>query len=489
MKLSVRSLRVRAFLVVLAVGVSPLIFVYLSGFFETGMGARLLGNVRKGADETADLLQQSSMETETLRASVDAIAASHDVRIRVLDASGRVELDIDREKLSGLWRTISDVWYGPGGVPSLESYDRTLGAIVERPEVREARARGHATGCRTAGGASLVCEAVRLAGTRIVYVQDAAPRAIGAFSDLRDQLGRLTLFVLPAVMLLAWWLGWRFVVPIENLREQILAKAATVSPRADVGLERRDEFAELAAAFNDLLGALQARAKENEAFVADLAHEFKNPVAAVRAAGESLDRGAIDAERAARLASVLKESGRKLDALVTQFLELARAEAGLPEEPRTRVDLGAMARGMADAFSRDERWPKTKFEATHEGAGAAVVSGVAGRLESALRNLVNNAASFSGDAGVVRIATSVDARDAIVRVIDNGPGIAPEDLPRVFDRFFSTRHGRGGTGLGLALVRAVVEGHGGTIRAIATPGGGATFEIRLPLAGSTGPAA
>lgn len=486
---SIRSLRVRAFLVVLAVGVSPLILVYLTGFFEQGLGARLLGNVRKGADSTAALLQVETSPEELSR-RVEAIAEKHDVRIRVLDdRDGALLLDIDREKLSALWRTISDVWYGPNGIPSLEYYDKTLGPVIDRPEVREARARGKAAECRTAGGESLLCEAVEVTGSRIIYVQDAAPRAIGAFSDLRDQLGKLTLFVLPAVLILAWWLGWRFVVPIENLREQILAKVATVSPRADVGLPRRDEFGDLAAAFNDLLAALQARAKENEAFVADLAHEFKNPVAAVRAAAESLDRGGVDAERAARLAAVLKDSGHKLDVLVTQFLELARAEAGLPDEPRATVDLARMTEGMVDAFGRDERWRNVVFEAVHEGTGPVVVNGVADRLESALRNLVSNAAGFAGVGGRVRLVTRAEGADAIIRVVDSGPGIAAEDLPRVFDRFFSTRRASGGTGLGLALVRAVVEGHGGTVRAESMPGQGATFEIRLPRAASIASAA
>jgi signal transduction histidine kinase len=489
---------VRAFLVVMTVGVTPLLLVYGFGYFEKGLGARLLGNVRDGADDTAMLLETWAgrktaegtvpLNDDDLRPAVDSIAAKHDVRIRVLDRDGKVVLDVDREPSNGLWHVISDVWYGRERVLTPQGFDRTLEPVAQRPEVVEALATGRAAGCRTAASSVyLVCDAVRVVDpgsldARVVYVQDSVPRAIGSFSDLRDQLGRLTLIVLPAALMLAWWLGWRFVVPIENLREQILAKAAVAAPRADVGLPRRDEFGDLATAFNDLLSALHERSKANEAFVADLAHEFKNPVAAVRAAGESLDRGAVDAERAARLASVLKESGRKLDALVTQFLELARAEAGLPDEPRAPVDVGAMCKGLAQAFANDERWRKVSFDA--QSTGDTSIAGVALRLESALRNLVANAADFSGDGGKVTLLASGNTESVTVRVSDSGPGIAPEDLPRVFDRFFSTRRATGGTGLGLAMVRAVVEGHGGTVRALPTkPGEGAIFELTLPRSG------
>jgi signal transduction histidine kinase len=485
-RIRVRSLRVRAFLVVLSVGLSPLFFVYLSGFFESGLGARLLGNVRNGAEETAAVLAADTSRTpEELQAAVDAIAKDHDVRIRVLDPDGSIRMDLDRERLSAVWKTVTDVWYGPHGVASLSSYDKTLGPVIDRPEIAEARARGRSAECRTtASGERLVCQAVRMIDSgpeglsSIVYVQDGAPRAIGAFSDVRDQLGQLTLFVLPACLVLAWWLGWRFVVPIENLRAQILAKAALAAPRADVNLERRDEFGDLSDAFNDLLTALHARAKANEAFAADLAHEFKNPIAAVRAAAESLDQGAADGERATRLAAVLKESGKRLDVLVTQFLELARAEAGLPDEPRAAVDLEAVAAGIVSAARLDERYRGVNFVV--ETAGAVIVPGVSDRLESALRNLVENAASFSGEGGRVRVEFALEDDEGVVRVSDSGPGIAPEDLLRVFDRFFSTRRNRGGTGLGLAMVRAIVEGHGGTVRASSVPGTGATFELRLP---------
>jgi signal transduction histidine kinase len=285
-----------------------------------------------------------------------------------------------------------------------------------------------------------------------------------------------TLAILPLGIALGWWLGWRFVKPIEQMRAQLIAKAATAAPGADVDVGgRRDEFGDLTSAFNLLLGALDERRKANEAFVADLAHEFKNPVAAIRAAADALGPGAVDETRAARLQTALKDSSRRLDSLLTQFLELARAEAGMPREPRSVVELAPLIEGVVAGFTADERFKQLRFSV--ERSDARVV-GVPERLEAALRNLVDNAASFARSE--VKVAFALDARTVAIQVQDDGPGIPAEDLPKVFDRFFTSRRHQRGTGLGLALVRAVVEAHGGAVVARSIPGQGATFEIRLP---------
>ena len=108
-----------------------------------------------------------------------------------------------------------------------------------------------------------------------------------------------------------------------------------------------------------------------------------------------------------------------------------------------------------------------------------VVQGVASRLESVLRNLLDNALSYARTRVCIEVNRVVGEAEIVVS--DDGPGIPPEDMPRVFDRFFTTRGDRRGTGLGLALARAVAEAHGGTIQAQSPPGGGARFVVRLPF--------
>jgi len=296
--------------------------------------------------------------------------------------------------------------------------------------------------------------------------------------DSRETLAQLSLALLPMAIGLALFLGWRMSRPIDSLKRQLTDRASDAACREPVALERDDEFGDLADAVNQLLGALDARSREKEAFVADLAHELKGPVAAVRAAAEGLARGeAVAPERAERLGRVLLQSSRALDGSISRFLELANAEAGLPQATRQRVDLRALLLGLVRAAQADPRFDGVRFETR---LARISVDGAGERLESACRNLLENAASFAGEGGRVRVGLEQREGRALVKVTDTGPGIATCDLPRVFDRFFTRRASGDGTGLGLALTRAIVHAHGGTIRVASSPGKGATFEVSLP---------
>jgi signal transduction histidine kinase len=321
----------------------------------------------------------------------------------------------------------------------------------------------------------------------VVCLAAVAPLLMIFYSDAEDRPFRLTIAVLSGALFLAWWLGWRMALPLAQLKQQALAQAARAAPEGGAPpehalvLDRDDEFGDLATAFNALLAALEREKREHEAFVADLVHELKNPVAAVRASAEALQRTEVDPKRAARLASILTTSSARLDQVVTRFLELARAQAGLPAAERQTVDAGELARGVADSTSADPRFANVTF--TVAGPAHAVMTGVATAVESALRNLVENAASFAplGE-GEARVWVDVEAKpDAVIlRVRDSGPGITEEDLPHVFDRFFTKRKTGMGTGLGLALVKAVAEGHGGRATVQSQLGDGATFSLSFP---------
>ncbi|MFI5302535.1 MAG: HAMP domain-containing protein, partial [Polyangiales bacterium] len=148
-------------------------------------------------------------------------------------------------------------------------------------------------------------------------------------AHLQSELARLTLALSPVALLLAWWLGWRTVRPIEQLRRQVLDKATHATAEGELELRRRDELGDLAASFNTLLRALEERRATNEAFVADLVHELKNPLSTIRAAADAIERGGVDAARGERLSRALRDSTQRLDALATAFLELARLTLAL----------------------------------------------------------------------------------------------------------------------------------------------------------------
>ncbi|HEY2516541.1 MAG TPA: histidine kinase dimerization/phospho-acceptor domain-containing protein, partial [Polyangiaceae bacterium] len=396
----IRSIRVRAMAVVVLVVLMPLGLVTLAGIDERRVGARLADDVREGAEEAA----RDS-------ADLDGIARRLDLRLRVYDAQGTLVAQVDHEAGTNPLAGIGALFFGDDGAPSPHAFDDTLGPVEARPEVRAAGPLARAE-CRTSpGGKLLACSAARRQGDRLVYAQASSRRAVRALYDVRYEISKLVVILLPAGLLLAWWLGARTVRPIEQLRAKVLASAARGSPSPQLEFTRRDEIGDLAAAFDGLLRTLDERRLANEAFVADLVHEFKNPVAAIRASAEQLGAGSSN-PRTERLVRVLEESSERLDLLVSQFLELARAEAGLPSEAWAPVDLAELARGVVESVRGDPRWNGVTLR-VRAPAEPALAPGVSLRLDSALRNLIENAASFALPSGEVSVtvepsATSVD---------------------------------------------------------------------------------
>ena len=490
------SLRFNVALLVLAVVMAPLLLVAawlgMERKFESAMKANAAFTLHEAVTmldapplavpTTTSVGSASTGAATSSESAVARVARLHRVRLRVLDADRRLLEDHDFD--SG--RDLSEragVVLRPGGYPNVAA-DELRGNLASRDEVGEALARGEAQGCKDfAETGMVVCYAVRAVrkagGVRVVHVQDSAERPLPLLYALRFQLGRLTLVVLPFALLLSLWVGRRLVGPLEALRDQVLRKVREQRPLADLQAPASNETAQLAQAFNTLLERLDERRDANAAFVADLVHEFKNPVATIRACGESLASSEVTPERAQRLARLLHESSTRLDALVSQFLELARAEAGMREEAWETVDVAALARARVARAGEDERWGKLRFEL--EVATPVRVRGVAERLETVLDNLLANAASFAREGGTIQVVVVAGAVEVELRVTDDGPGIAAEDAPRIFERFYTSRRHDKGTGLGLALVRAIVEAHGGSVAVVSVLGQGATFSAYLPV--------
>jgi signal transduction histidine kinase len=492
------SLRINVALLVLGVAMAPLLLVAawlrMERQFESAMQKNVAFTLREA--EAALAAPKAPRPSPTnLGAGVgsglglaalsepalEGVARVHRARVRLLTQTGQVLADYDYD-----WgRDLSE---RAGGV--VLGRKATLAAAHEpglsRDVLGRISARGAAEGCEDEPESGMVlCYAARRvrheAESCVLHVQDSADRPLPLLYALRFQLGRLTLVILPFALLLAAWVGRRLVGPIEALRDQVLAKVKQRRPAPDLRAPASHETAQLAEAFNTLLERLEERQNDNQAFVADLVHEFKNPVATIRACAESLGASEVTPERAQRLSRLLHESSLRLDALVSQFLELARAEAGMQREAREVIDLAELARARVANLRDDERWAGLKFEL--DAPQAAPLRGVPERLETVLDNLLANAASFAKPAGTVRVVVRVAGDRIELGVSDDGPGIAPEDTSRVFERFFTTRRHDKGTGLGLALVRAIVEAHGGGVSVRSELGAGATFSAWLPGAG------
>ena len=235
----------------------------------------------------------------------------------------------------------------------------------------------------------------------------------------------------------------------------------------------QDEIARLARAFNTMLAALEVSVGRQRQLVADASHELRTPLTSLRTNIEvlALPAGLPEDERQRLLRDVVEQLD-ELSGLVGDLVELAREE-----EPAAAVEDVRLDQLVADAVARARRRPAAPLFATR--LQPCVVRGVPARLDRAVANLLDNAAKWSP--AWAEVTVTLDARGEL-SVRDRGPGIAPDDLPHVFDRFYRAAGARGmpGSGLGLAIVRQVAELHGGGVTAEAAPGGGALLRLSLP---------
>ncbi|MFI0481246.1 sensor histidine kinase [Actinomadura sp. 9N215] len=303
-------------------------------------------------------------------------------------------------------------------------------------------------------------------------------------------LGTMTLITL-AVLLGVGLLVWRAVRRATRPLEEIAATAARIG---DGDLARRlavhgpkTEVGRLAEALNGMLAQIEASFREREAsrdrlrrFVADASHELRTPVATVRGYAELFRRGAADRpEDLAKAMRRIESEAERMGRLVDEMLLLARLDQGRPLE-REPVDLSALAAdAVADAAVVDEDRPLTL-----ETSGPVVVTGDAERLRQVLDNLLANVRRHTPPATPATVRVSERGGRAVLEVADEGPGIPADDRARVFERFYradeSRSRDRGGSGLGLSIVAAVAQAHGGRASVADAPGGGAVFTITLP---------
>jgi two-component system sensor histidine kinase MprB len=297
---------------------------------------------------------------------------------------------------------------------------------------------------------------------------------------------QLILFLLAVGgIVLAALLG-RFVArtalaPVRRLTAAVEHVAATNDLGERIDATGRDELGRLAGAFNAMLAALNGTisaldesARAQRQLIADASHELRTPVTSLRTNIEILQHPADlpEPERTRLIADVVEQL-EELSTLVSDLIELARDDEQF--EPLEEVRLDML---VAEAIERAKlHAPEVRFETDlHE----SVVNAVPSRLGRAVNNLLDNAVKFAGTEEPIEISV----HDGELEVRDHGPGIDPDELPLIFDRFFRGSHSRAlpGSGLGLAIVRQVAERHAGTVSAAAAPGGGTIVRFRVPVA-------
>ena len=276
----------------------------------------------------------------------------------------------------------------------------------------------------------------------------------------------------------------------DKVREGISAAGRARIPDFS---NRRDEIGELSEALRLMTQTIYARMEAIESFAADVAHELKNPLTSIRSAVETLDIASDPAARA-KLMGVIKKDVARMDRLITDISNASRLDAELARQTREPVDLRKLIADIADLYASTmkEGEARVAFEAH---GPSAWITGNPATLSQVFRNLIDNARSFSPKGGEVRVYVGADEQAARVVVEDDGPGIPPDSLERVFERFYTKRPAGAAfgnnSGLGLAICRQIVASHGGAVWAenrYERPGDpasarlGARFVVDLPAA-------
>jgi two-component system, OmpR family, sensor histidine kinase ChvG len=258
--------------------------------------------------------------------------------------------------------------------------------------------------------------------------------------------------------------------------------------------DRRDEIGHLSGALREMTNALYTRIEAIESFAADVAHELKNPLTSLRSAVETLPLAKTEHSRA-RLLAVIEHDVRRLDRLISDVSDASRLDAELQRQEAAPIDLVKLLTTVMTIANEVRGENNVRVTLTCEGdARTLTIPGHDSRLAQVFNNLIDNARSFSAEDGNVRIACRRRREQVTIVVDDDGPGIRPDALEKIFDRFYTDRPHQGfgqNSGLGLSISRQIVEAHGGRIRAenrvgLASDGSGETkilgarFVIRLP---------
>jgi signal transduction histidine kinase len=279
-----------------------------------------------------------------------------------------------------------------------------------------------------------------------------------------------------------WWLVGRALQPINNISATAARiSAGDLSQRIDVA-ETESELGRLAAVLNSTFARLDAAFAQQQQFTADAAHELRTPVSVILTQTQT----ALSRERAAaeyrETVEACERSAQRMRRLIESLLELARLDAGQETMKRLRFDLATTVNDCTKQVQQIAGQRNVKLSTR---LAPVEITGDAERLAQVITNLLVNAVQYNRPDGEVRVKLEPQPGLAILTVTDTGPGISAEDLPHVFERFYrgdkSRTASNGNAGLGLAISKAIVEAHGGTIEVSSQTGRGTIFTLRLPV--------
>ena len=340
--------------------------------------------------------------------------------------------------------------------------------------------------------ARLETASVQLADGTLVQVGKSTEAREALLARFRAALGLVTLSIVVIALTGGWLVTQSALFPIRRLTQAVRQIIRTGRTNARVPLAGTgDALDELTALFNAMLDKIEGLVAAMRHSLDNVSHDLRTPLTRLRGTAEIALAGPPDVERYREaLADCVEESDRVFVMLNT-LMDISEAESGAMQLQREPVALGDVVARATDLY-REVADAKGVAMVVRTGTGAqdaasrpdAVVMGDRTRLEQVAANLIDNALKYTPPGGRVEVEVEISAEDqaAILRVRDTGPGIPAAEMPRIFDRLFrgDTSRTERGLGLGLSLVKAVVEAHGGTVSVESEPGRGAVFTVRLP---------
>ncbi|HVM99732.1 MAG TPA: ATP-binding protein [Caulobacteraceae bacterium] len=409
---------------------------------------------------------------------LESLQVPHSERVRLFDAEGQPIADTDVQ---------ADLVQKTPLPPALKPGEKPLNLPVFTPKPKSDKAAQQAL-------AKEVAQA--LTGETVPEVRDAegGGRVVSVsipIEHVRDVVGVLTLesgdvdqiisaermamapFIIIAVavnLLSSFALTQLIAQPVRRLSaaaDSVRLNRARAIALPDIA-ERKDELGDLARSLEDMTHTLSDRMEAIERFAADVAHEIRNPLTSIRSAVETLELVNEGPSRD-RLLGILKQDVGRLDRLITDISNASRLDAELSREAPRPVDMARLLREITGLYEALRGPTDAHVRLTAEDCDGLTVAGREGPLSQVFRNVIDNARSFSPQGGEVRVTLSRDKNRAVVTVDDDGPGMPPENLETVFERFYTARpRGAafgGNSGLGLSIARQIVEAHGGQIHA------------------------
>jgi two-component system, OmpR family, sensor kinase len=309
--------------------------------------------------------------------------------------------------------------------------------------------------------------------------------------DISEDKGRLLRFGLllgaggGAIWLLGlgggWWLAGRALKPIDAIgRTASRIAAGNLNERIEIA-NTDNELGRLGHVLNDTFDRLSEAIERQKRFTADASHELRTPVTIILSETQRALKREREPEQYREILGNCRSAAERMRALVESLLVLAKQDLPAANGSRITCDLAEVTAGVADLLQPLANEHATKIERQLD---PSPVHGDPHSLAMVVQNLLSNALVHPPDGGTVRLRTFANGTDCVLEVSDCGPGIPPEHLPHLFERFYradSARgQGNGHSGLGLAIARSVVESHGGSIEVESSAQGGTAFRVRLP---------